>query len=184
MKRALRPGLYLLLFFCCAGPVSAGVPLEPLKRAPEITSHVWFNVESFPRISIKSLRGDVIVVVFWSYMDAYSKKAMAYINDWYARYQDEGLVVIGVHSKDWGFDMTPATVAGAVKALQINFPVALDEDSRICMAYGDPPRPSLFLIDREGFLRAAYVSGFSWENVESFLRMLIEEGHSRLLDKL
>ncbi|MFA5038563.1 MAG: redoxin domain-containing protein [Candidatus Omnitrophota bacterium] len=174
----------LITAACFAAPGEAEMPLEPLRKAPEISGPVWFNVESFPRISIKSLRGDVILVVFWSSTDVYSRKAMEYINDWYARYQDKGFVVIGVHSMDWGFDMSEPTVEKEIKYLNIKFPVFLDIEGKAGMAYDQTSRPSLFLIDRKGYVRGEYKFGFSWENVHTLLRHLLEEGSSRLLDQL
>lgn len=124
------------------------------------------------------------MVFFWSYLDRYSRDAIKVINNWYERYQDKGFVVIGVHSMEWEFDMSEATVDKAVKTLNIKFPVVLDMDGRIGMKYGEPFHPALFFVDRKGILRAQFMVGYSWPNAETFLRALLEEGHSRLLDKL
>ncbi len=83
----------------------------------------WLN--STP-LSSKSLRGKVVLVNFWTYSCINSLRELPYIRAWAAKYKDAGLVVIGVHSPEFGFEQDPANVKNAVADLKIVFPVPID----------------------------------------------------------
>ena len=65
-------------------------------KAREIRkSDVWIN--SAP-LTLKSLRGKVIVIDFWAFDCEPCMEAMPHIQQLYQKYGPEGLVVIGVHT--------------------------------------------------------------------------------------
>src|SRR5690606_7312170 len=64
--------------------------LPPLEGATK-----WLN--SVP-LTPESLRGKVVLVDFWTYSCINCLRALPHVVDWYQRYRDQGLVVIGVHT--------------------------------------------------------------------------------------
>ena len=73
---------------------------------PDLDGRVaWLNVTP---LSSKSLRGKVVLVNFWTYSCINSLRELLYIKAWAAKYKDAGLVVIGVHAPEFGFEKDPA----------------------------------------------------------------------------
>lgn len=67
-----------------------------------------------------------------------------------AKYQDQGLVVIGVHTTSSGDKM-----AAFVAEQKIPYPVAVDIDNLTTSAFAVDSYPDYYLIDRQGNLRVA-----------------------------
>jgi thiol-disulfide isomerase/thioredoxin len=87
---------------------------------PELSGAVgWLNST---QLSSKSLRGKVVLVNFWTYSCINSLRELPYMKAWAAKYKDAGLVVIGVHTPEFGFEKDPANVKNAVSDLKIGYP--------------------------------------------------------------
>src|SRR5205823_8089007 len=115
------------------------------RRMPDLDGAVtWLN--SAP-LSTKSLRGKVVLVNFWTYSCINSLRELPYIKAWAAKYKDAGLVVIGVHSPEFGFEKDPANVKNAVAELRLAFPVAIDSEHSIWSAFRNEYWPADYFID-------------------------------------
>ena len=76
-------------------------------RIPPLDGAVtWLNTAP---LNSKSLRGKVVLVNFWTYSCINSLRELPYLKAWAAKYKDAGLVVIGVHTPEFGFEKDPAT---------------------------------------------------------------------------
>ena len=75
------------------------------------------------------------------------------MKSWYEKYQDYGLVVIGVHSPEFAFEKDPANVRQAVSELGVSYPVALDNNFAIWQAFHNQYWPAHFFIDAQGQIR-------------------------------
>ena len=85
-------------------------------RMPELDGAVaWLN--SAP-LSSKALRGKVVLVNFWTYSCINSLRELPYMKAWAAKYKDAGLVVIGVHAPEFGFERDLANVRNAGHLVQ------------------------------------------------------------------
>src|SRR5215469_11283394 len=74
-------------------------------RMPDLDGAVaWLN--SAP-LSSKALRGKVVVVNFWTYSCINSLRELPYMKAWASKYKGLGLVVIGVHAPEFGFERVP-----------------------------------------------------------------------------
>ena len=76
----------------------------------------WLNSE---RLTKNGLHGKVVLVGFWTYTCINWRRSLPYIRAWDERYKDHGLVVIGVHSPEFGFEHDIDNVRQAVKATAI-----------------------------------------------------------------
>src|SRR5579864_7849440 len=93
-------------------------------RMPDLNGAVaWLNSTA---LTNKSLRGKVVLVNFWTYSCINSLRELPYMKTWAAKYKDAGLVVIGVHAPEFGFEKDPANVKNAVSDLGVTFPVPID----------------------------------------------------------
>src|SRR5215469_1187729 len=96
-----------------SGAVVAAPRIRDEGRMPDLDGAVvWLN--SAP-LSSKSLRGKVVLVDFWTYSCINSLRELPYVKAWAAKYKNAGLVVIGVHTPEFGFEKDPANVKNAVR---------------------------------------------------------------------
>src|SRR6266508_289157 len=102
-------------------------PMPDLDR-----SVTWLN--SAPLTS-KSLRGKVVLVNFWTYSCINSLRELPYIKAWAAKYKKAGLVVLGVHAPEFGFEKDVANVKAAVSALNISYPISIDSNHSIWSSF-------------------------------------------------
>src|SRR5579864_2843680 len=93
----------------------------------------WINS---PPLTPDSLRGKVVLVDFWEYTCINCLRTLPYLREWYSRYQNDGLVIIGVHTNEFGFSGVNQNVSDAVKRLGITWPVVLDPNNAVWNRYG------------------------------------------------
>ena len=79
----------------------------------------WINSKP---LTAKELKGKVVLVDFWTYSCINCLRAMPYIEAWAEKYKDSGLVVIGVHTPEFGFEKKCPTCRTAVQKFGITFP--------------------------------------------------------------
>jgi thiol-disulfide isomerase/thioredoxin len=158
--------------FTCAIVATASGTGNP-GRMPELDGAVaWLNS---PPLSSKSLRGKVVLVNFWTYSCINSLRELAYIKAWATKYEDAGLVVIGVHSPEFGFEKDPANVKNAVSDLRVTFPVAIDSDRSIWSAFRNDYWPANYFIDRRGRIRHHHLGEGEYEKSERIIQELLRE---------
>jgi thiol-disulfide isomerase/thioredoxin len=132
----------------------------------------WLNSAS---LSTKSLRGKVVLVNFWTYSCINSLRELPYIKAWAAKYKDAGLVVIGVHTPEFGFEKDPADVKNAVSDLHVSFPVLMDSDSSIWSAFRNNYRPADYFIDRNWRIRHHHYGEGDYAESEGGIQKLLNE---------
>src|SRR5262245_24962398 len=99
-----------------AGRVALASGKRDEGRMPDLDGAVaWLNS---PPLSSKALRGKVVVVNFWTYSCINSLRELPYMKAWAAKYKAAGLVVIGVHAPEFGFEKDPVNVKTAVADLR------------------------------------------------------------------
>src|SRR5271154_5863861 len=120
-------------------------------RMPDLDGAVaWLNA---PPLSNKALRGKVVVVNFWTYSCINSLRELPYMKAWAAKYKDAGLVVIGVHAPEFGFEKDPINVKNAVLGLSIVYPIPIDSNHSIWQAFRNEYWPADSLVDAKGRIR-------------------------------
>jgi thiol-disulfide isomerase/thioredoxin len=116
---------------CVFAAIAAGTGDEgPM---PDLDGAVtWLN--SSP-LTNKALRGKVVLVNFWTYSCINSLRELPYMKAWAAKYKDAGLVVIGVHAPEFGFEKEPVNVKSAVFDLKVAYPIPIDSNHLIWQAF-------------------------------------------------
>jgi len=140
----------------------------------------WLN--SAP-LSAKSLHGRVVLVTFWTYSCINSLRELPHIAGWAAKYKDSGLVVIGVHTPEFGFEGETANVENAVRELKIGFPVAIDSNHAIWEAFHNQYWPANYLIDGEGRIRYRHFGEGEYGESEREIQTLLRENGATRLDE-
>lgn len=132
-----------------AAPPAIGTPaaVQPV-AAPDFQAIAsWQNS---PPLTMQGLRGKVVLVDFWTYTCSNCLNQLPYVKEWHAKYKDQGLVVVGVHTPEYAFEKATPNVQEAIRKLQITHAVAQDNDYATWRAYGNQFWPALYLIDKQG----------------------------------
>jgi len=150
----------------------ASKPPEEGHMPPLDGAVTWLN--SAP-LGNKSLRGKVVLVNFWTYSCINSLRELPYLKAWAARYKDDGLVVIGVHTPEFGFEGEPVNVRRAVAGLGLTFPVAIDSNRSIWDEFSNQYWPANYFVDGKGRIRYRHFGEGDYEQSENVIRELLHE---------
>lgn len=142
--------------------------------AKEITTPDGFiNTDT---ISVGEFVGKKIVLVdFWTYSCINCQRTIPYLNAWYEKYKDKGLVIVGVHTPEFEFEKEYANVLAAVKKFNIKYPVVLDNDFSTWTAYGNRYWPRKYLIDIDGYIVYDHIGEGAYAETEKRIQELLEE---------
>ncbi|MBA8889725.1 cytochrome c biogenesis protein CcdA/thiol-disulfide isomerase/thioredoxin [Dokdonella fugitiva] len=132
----------------------------------------WLNS---PPLTREGLRGKVVLVDFWTYSCVNCLRTLPYVRAWYAKYKDQGLVVIGVHAPEFAFEKDETNVRRAVADLAVDYPVALDNDYAIWRGFNNEYWPAHYFIDAQGRIRHHHFGEGAYEQSETWIRELLEE---------
>jgi hypothetical protein len=143
-------------------------------RMPEIDGATgWINTTP---LEASQLRGKVVVVEFWTYSCINWRRQLPYVRAWAERYPD--LVVLGVHTPEFGFEHATDRVQRAVRAMQIPYPIAIDSNYAIWDAFHNMYWPALYFVDAKGRIRHHQFGEGDYETSEMVVRQLLAEaGH-------
>jgi hypothetical protein len=141
-------------------------------RAAELFGDYWFNSEP---IMLRDVRGRVVLLEFWDYSSHHSLRTQPYVKEWRAKYADFDLVVIGVHTPQFRFGKDPENVESALRRLEIDYPVVMDNEAVVWTAYSNRMWPTRFLVDKDGFLRYSHQGEGAYEQFERAIQSLLVE---------
>ncbi|MGZ2746592.1 thioredoxin family protein [Burkholderia stagnalis] len=142
--------------------------VEAGAQAPELAGiERWHS--SAP-LKLGELRGKVVLVDFWTYSCINCIHTIPYVNEWYRKYRDQGLVVIGVHTPEYPFERDARNVADALGRFGIRYPVAQDNRYDTWNAYGNRYWPALYLVDANGRIVYTRFGEGQYEKTEAAIR--------------
>ena len=184
MKRFLLGLMALLLFGCAPQPGNGQVPsmdsvmlkhaaLPDLGPAPELMNNTWLNVDSPLRLA--DLRGKVVIVEMWTFGCINCQHVMPSLKEWYSKYKDQGLVIIGNHFPEFSYEADLANLKDAIARNGIEYPVAQDNDGATWQAYKNQYWPALYLIDKQGHIRYVHIGEGGYKETEENIKALLAE---------
>lgn len=132
----------------------------------------WLNTKP---LNLDDLRGKVVLIDFWTYTCINWRRTMPYIREWAAKYKDQGLVVIGVHTPEFSFEHDIENITHASKAMNITYPVAVDGDYSIWSSFHNNYWPALYLIDAQGKIRYQKFGEGDYAQEEQMIQQLLKE---------
>jgi cytochrome c biogenesis protein CcdA/thiol-disulfide isomerase/thioredoxin len=159
-----------------AAKVEDPVPLEEYGQAPEFTdTEDWFNTPGDKPLSLKGLRGRVVLVDFWTYSCINCIRTLPYLEAWDKRYRKDGLTIVGVHTPEFPFEREASNVEEAIKTEGIKYPVVQDNEEGTWNAYGNQYWPAEYFIDAKGNVRYVHFGEGEYGEKEQVIRELLEE---------
>jgi thiol-disulfide isomerase/thioredoxin len=146
------------------------------QKAPEFAQIAgYINTPNNAPITLASFKGKVVLVDFWTYSCINCIRTLPHLNDWYQRYADKGLVIVGVHSPEFEFEKNYHNVKAAVQKFGIKYPVILDSDHGTWNAYGNQYWPRDYLVDSQGYIRHDHIGEGDYNTTESAIQSLLAE---------
>ena len=115
----------------------------------------WLN--SSGEITLKDLRGKVVLVDFWTYCCINCMHILPDLKFLEQKYPKE-LVVIGVHSAKFDNEKETENIRRAALRYEIEHPIVNDAEMKIWRAFGVRAWPTLVLLDPEGYY-CGFISG-------------------------
>ena len=72
----------------------------------------WLNS---PPLAPEGLRGKVVLVDFWTFTCINWLRTLPYLRAWSEKYKDQGLVIIGVHTPEFGIEKDVEAIRRSAK---------------------------------------------------------------------
>ena len=148
---------------------------QPVFKAPELVdTSEWIN--SSP-LRLEELRGKVVVVHFYACGCINCIHNYPWYHQWHDAFKDKGVVLIGVHSPETASERESANVRRKAAEEKFAFPILIDGKSENWNAWGNSMWPSVYLIDKRGYLRQFWPGELNWQgnNGEKYMREWIEK---------
>jgi cytochrome c biogenesis protein CcdA/thiol-disulfide isomerase/thioredoxin len=155
----------------------SGLPV--LGKAPEfVGNEQWFNTPGDRPLTLKQLRGRVVLVDFWTYSCINCIRTLPYLKAWDAKYRKDGLTIVGVHTPEFPFEREASNVEAAIQENDIGYPVVQDNEQATWNAYGNQYWPAEYFVDAKGNVRYVHFGEGEYGEKEKVIReLLAEAGH-------
>jgi thiol-disulfide isomerase/thioredoxin len=151
----------------------AAVPLPIEGELPSLGgATAWLNS---PSLSAAGLRGNVVLIDFWTYTCINWLRTLPYVRAWAEKYQEHGVVVIGVHTPEFPFEHDLENVRRAAQDMRVSYPIAIDNDYAIWDAFANHYWPALYLVDAQGRIRSHHFGEGAYEQSEMIIQQLLAE---------
>ncbi|MET0938420.1 MAG: redoxin domain-containing protein [Gaiellaceae bacterium] len=132
----------------------------------------WLNSEP---LAADDLRGKVVLADFCTYTCINWLRTLGYVRAWAEKYEDQGLVVVGVHTPEFPFEADTENVVEAVKALNVEFPIALDPAYAVWEAFSNRYWPAVYIADTEGRIRHHQFGEGGYDECERVIQQLLRD---------
>jgi thiol-disulfide isomerase/thioredoxin len=145
----------------------------------EIVNPAGFvNSESFQLADLVGKK--VILLDVMTYSCINCQRTYPYLRDWYAKYKDQGLEIVAIHTPEFAFEKDKENVEKAMKKFGLTFPVVLDNDYGTWNAYGNRYWPRKYLIDINGNIIYDHIGEGAYEETEQKIVKALNERAEQL----
>jgi hypothetical protein len=132
----------------------------------------WLNS---PQLTDEDLRGKVVLADFWTYTCINWLRTLGYLRAWTQKYEEHGLVLVGVHTPEFPFEGDVDNVRWAVNEMKVEYPVALDPGYAVWNAFGNRYWPAVYIADAEGQIRHHQFGEGGYEECERIIQRLLRD---------
>lgn len=150
------------------------VPKYPnLGTAPELVGDTWLNTDTPLRLD--DLKGKVILVEMWTFGCINCRNVIPSLRKFHEEYANQGLVIIGNHFPEFGYEKDVENLKHAIVDLEIPYAIVVDNEGLNWQAYQNIYWPTLYLIDKTGEIRYKHIGEGKYEETEIAIRSLLVE---------
>ena len=133
----------------------------------------WLNSDP---LTPEGLSGRVVLVDFWTYTCVNWLRTLPYRRAWAAKYRDDGLTVVGVHTPEFDFEGNIDNVIAQSRRLGVEYPIALDSGYGVWRAFANHFWPALYIADEEGRIRFHHFGEGEYPMTEMVIQVLVGRG--------
>jgi peroxiredoxin len=148
-----------------------GEPIGAGKTAPDVILRM---LEGGEQKALSSYQRRVVVLDFWATWCAPCRFTMPKLEEFYRRYKEAGVEVIGVAVDVESYD----AVRQFVKEAGITYPIAMDTSGEAKQYYQIRNLPTLFVIDKDGIIQLR-LEGYDPQNTEKQLEEAVRKALER-----
>lgn len=135
---------------------------QPAMKAPEIVdSGEWINAAK--PVKLADLRGKVVVVHFYAAGCINCIRNYPTYREWQERYQGKEVVLLGIHTPETSAERDVASVRQKAAQEEFAFPICIDGKSANWNAWGNSMWPSVYLVDKRGYVRVHWPGELKWQ---------------------
>ena len=138
----------------------------------------WLNS---PPLTAADLRGKVVLADFWTYTCINWLRTLGYVRSWAVKYEDHGLVVIGVHTPEFPFERDVDNIRQAAKDMRVEYPIAIDSDYAVWRAFDNHYWPAVYIADAQGRIRHHQFGEGGYEECERTIQRLLREAGDEVI---
>lgn len=152
-------------------PSQLGVPEY---RVPELVdTGEWINTRP---LKLNDQRGKVVIVHFYTFGCINCIRNFPWYREWHERFKQEDVLLLGIHTPETAGERDIARVRQKAKDDQFEFPVLIDAKKENWDAWGNSMWPSVYVIDKRGYMRSFWPGELKWmgNDGEKFMRDRIE----------
>ncbi len=149
--------------------LNTGINLSMETNAPGFEGGgTWLN--SGP-LTMRGLMEEkkVVLVDFWTYSCINCQRTIPYLKQWWEKYKEKGLVIVGVHSPEFEFEKDTDNVKTALRRYGVTWPVVQDNEMKIWNAYANHYWPAKYLVAQGKIIYTHFGEG-NYEETESKIR--------------
>jgi len=143
-------------------PAPAVLHAQP-PELPERAQDDWFNS---PVLKLSALRGRVVVLHFWTFGCVNCRHNDAAYKAWFQKYATKGVTMIGVHTPETGREHDLKRLKKSIEERGLKYPIVVDADGKTWTAWGNRWWPSIYLIDKQGFVRYRWDGELGWKGAK------------------
>jgi hypothetical protein len=97
------------------------------------------------------------------------------LRGWYNQYAGQGLVVIGNHFPEFGYEKQLDNLKQAVHDLDVPYPVVQDNNGVNWNAFRNQYWPTMYLVDKVGHIRYVHIGEGNYAEMETAIQGLLAE---------
>ena len=164
-----------------AAPQSTTAPAVSLPvntNIPNIEGiDAWLNTDMELQIAELTAQGKVVLIDFWTYTCINCVRTLPFLREWWARYEDDGLVILGIHTPEFEFEKDYQNVADAIATHDIGWPVAQDNNMVTWRNFENRYWPAKYLFNSRGEqIYSHFGEGRYGETEQQIRNALVEAG--------
>jgi len=129
------------------------------KPAPNFTLP---NMEA-GQVSLKSLRGSVVLLHFWATWCVACRHEMPHIDQLWQHYRSQGVTLLGINVDRGSGD----AVHAYLNRLGVGFPSLLDPEGKVRNQYAVRALPTTYAIDRQGNIIGRIIGERDWSSQQA-----------------
>ena len=158
-----------------AGPIAPDIPnVEGIDA--------WLNTDMELTIQELAGEGNVVLIDFWTYTCVNCIRTLPFLRDWWSRYEDDGLVILGIHTPEFEFEKDYDNVSEALMTHDIGWPVAQDNARVTWRNFENRYWPAKYLFNSHGEMIYSHFGEGAYGETEQKIRNALVEAGADLSD--